>query len=291
MENLKNEIIEENKIIQEHKEYESNEFESNEFESKESESKDSENKETTITGCEIFIKKETIQRLIKDVKQLKKCPLNSENIYYIHDEENILKGYALIIGSENTPYFGGYYFFKLIYPTDYPHSPPKVTFITNGDNIRLNPNLYVNGKVCISLLNTWRGEQWTSCQTISTILLTLGTLLCENPLLNEPGINKFHMDFHKYTSIIEYKNIDIAIINIIKKYPKNYYNENSFINLFDSIVKERFIENKDKILSFLENKKNQPIKFLNTVIYSMNVVIDYKILYEKFISLNNFISS
>jgi ubiquitin-protein ligase len=168
----------------------------------------------------ITIKKETIQRLIKDVKQLKKYPLHDNNIYYLHDEENILKGYALIIGSSDTPYFGGYYFFELNYPQDYPHSPPKVIFVTNGDNIRFNPNLYTSGKVCISLLKTCRGDQWTSCQTISSVLLTLGTLLCKNPLLNEPGISIYHRDFNNYTKIIEYKNMSIH-----KYYQKNFMNQ------------------------------------------------------------------
>ena len=46
-------------------------------------------------------------------------------------------------------------------------------------------NLYKNGKVCISLLNTWQGEQWSSCQNISTILLNLVALLNNTPLLND----------------------------------------------------------------------------------------------------------
>ena len=115
----------------------------------------------------VFISRETTKRLIKDVKDIIKNPLNENGIYYIHDELDMMKGYALIIGPSETPYFGGYYFFKIEYPKDYPHSPPLVTYCTNGKNIRFNPNLYKCGKVCISLLNTWRGDQWTSCQTIS----------------------------------------------------------------------------------------------------------------------------
>ena len=137
-----------------------------------------------------FIAKDTINRLLKDIKQIYKNPLTENGIYYIHDDTDMLKGYALIIGPSVTPYFGGNYFFEFLYPNDYPHTPPKVTYCTNGNNIRFNPNLYTCGKVCISLLNTWRGEQWTSCQTISTVLLTLCTLLCKDPLLNEPGVNK-----------------------------------------------------------------------------------------------------
>jgi ubiquitin-protein ligase len=229
----------------------------------------------------IFIKKETIQRLIKDVKQIKKEPLTTENIYYHHDEENILRGYALIIGPEDTPYFGGYYLFILDFPTDYPHTPPKVTFVTNGDGIRFNPNLYVDGKVCISLLNTWKGEQWTSCQTISTILLTLGTLLCNNPLLNEPGIHKTHIDFNKYTKIIEYKNIEVAILNVLNRHKFPYYSDHKFIQNFDIIMKEKFLENKEKLKIFINEKRKENPELIKTTIYYMNVWVDYNRLYDK----------
>ena len=40
-----------------------------------------------------------IKRIEKDVKYIinNEASLSSENIYYKHDEENIMKGYALII--------------------------------------------------------------------------------------------------------------------------------------------------------------------------------------------------
>ena len=121
------------------------------------------------------ISKETINRLLKDVRHIIRNPLTDNGIYYAHDDSDVLKGSALIIGPADTPYFGGNYFFEIEYPADYPHSPPKVKYCTNGNNVRFNPNLYVCGKVCVSLLNTWRGDQWTSCQSISTMLLTLCT--------------------------------------------------------------------------------------------------------------------
>ena len=42
------------------------------------------------------ITKDTINRLLKDVRQIMKHPLTDNNIYYIHDDTDILKGYALI---------------------------------------------------------------------------------------------------------------------------------------------------------------------------------------------------
>ena len=97
----------------------------------------------------------------------------------------MLLGHALIIGTENTVYEHGFYLFKFEFPINYPISPPKVLFYPNDRKTRYNPNLYRNGKVCLSLLNTWTGEQWTACQSIRSILLTLISILNDKPLLNE----------------------------------------------------------------------------------------------------------
>jgi ubiquitin-conjugating enzyme E2 Z len=228
-----------------------------------------------------IVSKESIMRLLKDVKQIIQNPLTDNGIYYVHDDTEMLKGYAMIVGPSDTPYFGGFYFFKFTYPVDYPHSPPSVTYCTNADQIRFNPNLYKCGKVCISLLNTWRGEQWTSCQTISTVLLTLCTLLCKNPLLNEPGVSKNHPDCISYNKIIEYKNIDVAIMQMYVKKPGVFLEE---FTMFYPYVKENFIKNRDKILETLKLKANDKSlnENLTTGLYGMVVNVDYPKLLETF---------
>jgi len=238
----------------------------------------------------VIISKESITRLLRDVKNIIKNPLIDNGIYYVHDDEDLLKGYAMIVGPSETPYFGGFYFFEFHFPYDYPHSPPTVKYMTNGDNIRFNPNLYTNGKVCISLLNTWRGEQWTSCQNISSVLLNLCTLLCKDPLLNEPGVTKTHSDFNKYTSIVEYKNIEIAILRMITKNPSSF---NEKFNIFYSYLKENFIKNHSTVLKYLLEKSNNekaPI-IVNTSMYAMNVEINYKKLYKKYVEISKDIVS
>ena len=77
--------------------------------------------------------------------------------------------------------------------------------MTNDGTTRFHPNLYRNGKVCISILNTWKGEQWTSCQTIKSVLLMLVTLFHNKPLLNEPGFTERHRSFIPYNNIIRLK--------------------------------------------------------------------------------------
>ncbi|KAI3917932.1 hypothetical protein MKW98_000166 [Papaver atlanticum] len=92
-----------------------------------------------------------------------------------------------------TPYHDGLFFFDIQLPTDYPNSPPSVYYRSLG--IRLNPNLYYNGKVCLSLLNTWHGnktESWNPSQsTVLQVLFSLqGLVLNANPLFNEPVLTK-----------------------------------------------------------------------------------------------------
>jgi ubiquitin-protein ligase len=223
-----------------------------------------------------FISKETINRLLRDVKQIIKNPLTEEGIYYTHDDTDMLKGYAMIVGPSDTPYFGGFYFFEFTYPYDYPHSPPKVKYCTNANNVRFNPNLYVCGKVCISLLNTWKGDQWTSCQSISTVLLTLCTLLCKDPLLNEPGVSRNHQDMTNYNEIIEHSNINIAVCDIVSKKNEVYL---PFFENFYPYIKENFKKNYDKLVEFIQTKikkYNDEKVVLTTGYYHMRVEIDYR---------------
>ena len=233
------------------------------------------------------VSKDTVKRLLKDVKQIIQNPLNEHGIYYIHDDTDMLKGYALIIGQPDTPYFGGNYFFEFVYPNNYPHSPPIVKYCTNSNGIRFNPNLYACGKVCISILNTWRGEQWTSCQTITTILLSLCTVLCKDPLFNEPGVvsGKHDIDINSYNEIIEYSNISIAICDVVDK-NKNVYMQ--FFKKFEEIVKENFLKNVDEIIKFVENKGltfNLTTQSYRTIFYNMRVSIDYNNILNKITSI------
>jgi len=214
------------------------------------------------------INKQCIERLVKDIKQLSKENISKDGIYYKHDQTNILQGYALIIGSEDTPYSFGNFLFKLNFPEEYPYSPPIVSYLTNDGRTRFHPNLYKNEKVCLSILNTWKGEGWTSCQNIKSILLTLKSILDNKPLLHEPGITENHYEFDAYNDIIKYKTIDVAIINIINK---NIYPDICEI-FWDEII-HNFINNYDKILaSFLHSENKETIY---TCIYHMRDTINY----------------
>lgn len=222
------------------------------------------------------------KRLLKDVIDILKNPLEDNGIYYKHDENDMLCGYALIMGPEETLYNYGYYLFKFTFPTDYPFSPPKLTYLTNNGHTRFHPNLYKTGKVCLSILNTWRGEQWTSCQTIRSVLLTLVTLFHNKPLLNEPGLTEKYKDFHKYNEIIQYENYNTSIISFLnKKISSELY------NLFEEDIKKNYKKNKVNIKNNLIEKMDTKKKNITINIYNkMSSNINYGLLYKKIEDLN-----
>uniref|UniRef100_A0A0E0JG20 E2 ubiquitin-conjugating enzyme n=1 Tax=Oryza punctata TaxID=4537 RepID=A0A0E0JG20_ORYPU len=113
-----------------------------------------------------------------------------ESIYVRAYEDRIDLLRAVIVGPAGTPYHDGLFFFDVRFPSEYPQSPPKVHYHSGG--LRLNPNLYESGKVCLSLLNTWWGtgcEKWgKSKSTILQVLVSIqGLVLNDKPYFNEPG--------------------------------------------------------------------------------------------------------
>ncbi|KAL5228971.1 hypothetical protein ABZP36_017236 [Zizania latifolia] len=113
-----------------------------------------------------------------------------ESIYIRVYEDRIDLLRAAIVGPAGTPYHDGLFFFDFRFPSEYPCCPPKVHYHSGG--LRLNPNLYESGKVCLSLLNTWWGtgcEKWgKSNSTILQVLVSIqGLVLNDKPYFNEPG--------------------------------------------------------------------------------------------------------
>ena len=223
-----------------------------------------------------------IKRIYNEIKELKNSvDLFKESGIYFHindeDLENIM---ILIIGPENTPYHNGFYFFKLNYPDNYPMVPPVMKYCTQGIlnspkdkpvKIRFNPNLYTNGKVCLSMLNTWRGPGWVPTNTISNILVALQALvLNDKPLMNEPGFeNAKESDIEMYNTIIGISNIKISVCDQLKQ-----ENLNEF-ECFREIMINYFKENIDKYDTFINKFEEFKESELNSYAYGLHVKFNF----------------
>jgi len=83
-------------------------------------------------------------------QDLKRRPRSNYFQVYDLDKDNLHEWIVYIIGPPNTFYEGGIYKAKLKFPGTYPMDPPSFQFICT----MYHPNVYRDGKVCISILQT-----------------------------------------------------------------------------------------------------------------------------------------
>ena len=100
---------------------------------------------------------------------------------------------VLIVGPQGTPYEFAPFVIDFQFTNSFPSQPPGAFFHSWTGNLgRINPNLYEDGKICLSLLGTWdageRNEAWSDKSTILQILVSLmGLVLVREPYYNEAG--------------------------------------------------------------------------------------------------------
>tara|TARA_B100001057_G_C22781922_1_gene924006 strand:- start:314 stop:1039 length:726 start_codon:yes stop_codon:yes gene_type:complete len=220
-----------------------------------------------------------IKRIMKvDIKKVQDKNLNEQGIFIEFKEDNIMEAVAMIIGPQDSVYQDGVLFFKITFPQDYPFTPPKLSYISRG-SIRIHPNLYTGyakdnylGKVCLSILGTWSGPQWTTIMDISSVLQSIQSLLDNNPLDNEPGFSgKLTENHKKYRECISYERYRTLIYKNIFDIPEEF-------NCFQEIIKKHYESKQGDILAGLnhyiyESKYHK--KHIMIPIYRINVILDY----------------
>ncbi|KAF1825349.1 ubiquitin-conjugating enzyme [Dissoconium aciculare CBS 342.82] len=99
-------------------------------------------------------------------------------------DNNIFEWEVMLMLSDeqDSLYGGGIFRTRMIFPSTYPHLPPKMKFETPI----FHPNVYPNGEVCISILHPPEedqygyesaSERWSPVQTPETILLSVISML------------------------------------------------------------------------------------------------------------------
>jgi ubiquitin-protein ligase len=127
------------------------------------------------------------KRLLADIAELQQPLYHESGIYYNPRDEDLYWGYACVFGPADSPYEDCPMVYRFQIPQTFPFDSPKVTFHTHDGRTRFHPNMYMDGKCCLSILGTWSGPPWASTMRLSTILVTLQSLLDNDPLRHEPG--------------------------------------------------------------------------------------------------------
>jgi len=215
------------------------------------------------------------KRFRKEIKSLylqqSQKPLLENDYLVFHDESNINRLHTIIKAPHDSVYRHKFIRLDFEIPDNYPHSPPKVTFV-NRDSVRIHPNMYQDGKCCSTILNTWpsENEKWTSSMGIETILLTFHSFLDNNPYTYEPG----GRDDPTYTNYVKYQSWITCLIRYLQ-YEK--------IDIFKEYMYNYLLLNIDAIFTELSQLNEMyPRGYYNTKCFEIeNYIIDYKMISEK----------
>ncbi|KAI1000026.1 hypothetical protein K3495_g8176 [Podosphaera aphanis] len=168
---------------------------------------------------------QSILRITRELSDLKKS--SDLSLVVACEDDDVRNLRAMIIGPPDTPYEFGFFEFSMKFDGGYPGKAPEVTSrTTNGGKCRFNPNIYSSGKVCLSILGTWRGEsgeQWSSAQGLESILISIQSLMSSNPYENEPGFENANSARDKqnkldYIAKIRHESLRISVIQRLEKY-------------------------------------------------------------------------
>ncbi|CAK3764110.1 E2 E3 hybrid ubiquitin- ligase UBE2O [Lecanosticta acicola] len=139
-----------------------------------------------------------VKRTQKEHKILSDPKTLPEGVYIRSWESRLDLLRVLIVGPTETPYAHAPFVVDFYLPPTFPTEPPMVHFHSwpshsaIGAIGRVNPNLYEDGKICLSVLGTWegnKGESWNAAQStlLQVVVSLLGLVLVREPYYNEAG--------------------------------------------------------------------------------------------------------
>lgn len=206
-----------------------------------------------IKNKETKPQRKALMRILSEISSFKTgLPLNWESTIWVRvPKDNINLFSFLISGPKDTPYENGLFEFHAYFPEEYPNREPSVLIHTTGNGqVRFNPNLYDSGKVCLSLLGTWQGqdgEKWNAkTSTFLQVMVSIQSLiLIEHPYFNEPGWEREmnsatgKQNSASYNEERQPQTISLAMNDMIKNPP----------NGFEEVVRNHFRMKKDEIIN------------------------------------------
>lgn len=113
----------------------------------------------------------SIRRLMKELRDLEISP--DPNIVAGPIHENMFLWHFTIRGPPESPFEGGHYHGKIVFPMEYPLKPPDIYFLTP------NGRFEVNAKICLSA-TSYHPESWQPSWGIRSLLTALIPFLASN---------------------------------------------------------------------------------------------------------------
>lgn len=147
---------------------------------------------TFVTSAVPSLTNDQLRRITKEHKILQSSLPDGVFVRTWESRFDLLR--VLIVGPRGTPYELAPFLIDFQFHDSFPTVPPDAYFHswTNGIG-RVNPNLYEDGKICLSLLGTWpaskENEDWSSknSSVLQILVSIVGLVLVAEPFYNEAG--------------------------------------------------------------------------------------------------------
>ena len=108
---------------------------------------------------------EPSKRIEKEFNDMNKNPIfNMGNTIGIFDEDDIYQWRVTFLGPKDSPYRGGFFYLKIIFPKNYPKSGPEIIFLTPIYHLNVKyfkesfDSSETLGHVNANFLNDWKPE-------------------------------------------------------------------------------------------------------------------------------------
>ncbi|KAF7635127.1 UBIQUITIN_CONJUGAT_2 domain-containing protein [Meloidogyne graminicola] len=141
-----------------------------------------------------------VRRLQQELADVNENPIEGFKVTSAGDD--LFKWKVALFGAPGTIYQGGYFKATLTFPDKYPFEPPSMRF----DSPFYHPNVYKDGRVCISILHApghdqmsgeTAAERWNPAQGVRSILLSVISMLNE-PNISSPANVDASVCYRKY---------------------------------------------------------------------------------------------
>jgi ubiquitin-conjugating enzyme E2 G1 len=130
---------------------------------------------------------QALRHVMARFREYNKDPIDG---FFCEPSDDVLKWKFTLLGPHNTPFEGEILKGTITFPTNFPNVPPVIQFTSQI----YHPNIYQDGKVCMSILHDTREEnfydrpeeKWLPVHTIQSIVLSM-LLIIQEPNIESPA--------------------------------------------------------------------------------------------------------
>lgn len=122
-------------------------------------------------------KMRAMQQIQEEYRDLKENPIANIGVSVgLPNPDNIFQWRCTMIGPQDSPYKGGLFYLKILFPENYPQCRPEILYVTPIYHVNVNqkqtePGGEKVGHICVSSLNFWTPD--TRIKQVLTDIFTL----------------------------------------------------------------------------------------------------------------------